>query len=139
MDTATTDELAQLATTVTIPVKPGLRTTEFWLALAVIVINHLVGALRASPSPSAQLAAGIVDAVATASYAIARGLVKRGAATAVVLVLMLLDGSSCAHVPGSTQDCAAQVTPELEQIGDPARSSAESLRRLRCVFLTSFT
>jgi len=57
MDTATTDELAQLATTVTIPVKPGLRTTEFWLALAVIVINHLVGALRASPSPSAQLAA----------------------------------------------------------------------------------
>jgi hypothetical protein len=103
----------------TTSIKPGLRTTEFWITLAVLVVNHITAALRASASPSAMVAAAVVDAVATSSYAIARTIAKmRGAAA--VLLLLLLTPTSCATFNGAAKACEDQLTPALKQIAGAA-------------------
>lgn len=64
-------------------VKPGWKTTEFWLTLAGNLVGGLsmVGAL---PVPvniktAASVAGGIVTAVSSAAYAISRAIAKRPA------------------------------------------------------------
>jgi hypothetical protein len=57
------------------PVKPGVLTTEFWLAVVVILgtaIDSLAGSLP-------DRYAGIAAAVSSGLYAISRGLAKRPA------------------------------------------------------------
>jgi len=93
-------------------IKPGMRTTEFWITAIVIIGNHISAALRSSASPSALIASYVVDGVAAAVYAIARALVKRGALVALAL-LVALAGPSCAHLQASAKACAGEVTPDL--------------------------
>jgi hypothetical protein len=62
-----------LAAPVTItPVKPGTRTTEFWLTLLVNGAAVAGGLAHVLPGPWAAVAA----AVATAAYSLSRGLAK---------------------------------------------------------------
>lgn len=58
--------------------KPGIRTTEFWLALLVIL-----GGAVATVYPTnnaAQVAGLVAGALAAAGYGVSRALVKRGPA-----------------------------------------------------------
>lgn len=63
--------------------KPGWKTTEFWLTLA----TNAVGALSMTgqlPLPEnvkqgAAVAGGVLSGLTTAAYAISRALAKRGA------------------------------------------------------------
>ncbi len=101
--------------------KPGLRTTEFWITLAVLIVNHLTAALRANASPTAMVAAAVVDAVATAGYAIARAISKMNAPLVLVALLVLAGpATSCATFNGAAKACADQLTPELKQIAGAA-------------------
>jgi len=52
-------------------VKPGVKTTEFWLALATAIYSAVEPALPA-------LAKVVVPAVVSAAYAISRGIAKSG-------------------------------------------------------------
>jgi hypothetical protein len=56
------------------PVKPGLQTTEFWLALIVAVGGMLATAY--SPQPWAQVAGIISAALASMGYGFVRAQVK---------------------------------------------------------------
>lgn len=125
MDTTTTPTAAVLndlnaATPAPAATKPGLRTTEFWITLAVILVNHVVAALRASQSPAGQLAASIVDALAASSYSIARALAKRGPPLAIILLVVATGLTSCATFNAGAKACEDQVTPELVQIAGAA-------------------
>jgi TRAP-type C4-dicarboxylate transport system permease large subunit len=53
-------------------VKPGIKTTEFWIA-TLTTISTVGGALAGALPPST---AGIVAAIASGAYSIARGLAK---------------------------------------------------------------
>jgi hypothetical protein len=57
--------------------RPGLRTTEFWLALAVVILGAL--ATTFSTEPWAQIAGTIAAALSAAGYSFARTAAKRGA------------------------------------------------------------
>jgi hypothetical protein len=60
------------------PVKPGVRTTEFWLSV-VVILGSAVDALAGS-LPDRY--AGVAVAVASGLYAVSRGLAKRPAVVA---------------------------------------------------------
>jgi len=60
------------------PVKPGVRTTEFWLAVVVIAGSALDALAGSLPDRYA----GIAAAVASVLYALSRGLAKRPAVIA---------------------------------------------------------
>lgn len=57
-------------------VKPGYKTTEFWLSLVVIIGNALMasGALGESIEP---VVAMIVSALVSVGYGVSRGMVKK--------------------------------------------------------------
>jgi len=57
------------------PPKPGVKTTEFWLALAVVVIGAVVAAYP--QSPLAQVFGVVASALTAAGYGFARAQVKR--------------------------------------------------------------
>jgi hypothetical protein len=57
------------------PVKPGVLTTEFWLAVVVILGTTLDALAGSLPDRYA----GIASAVASGLYALSRGLAKRPA------------------------------------------------------------
>lgn len=50
--------------------KPGWKTTEFWLSLGTLVLTNVQGSLP----PAVQVA---VSGVVTVGYAVARALAKR--------------------------------------------------------------
>lgn len=57
-----------------IETKPGIRTTEFWAALAAVIGSVISGLTDMLPAEwSATLAV-----IATAAYALSRGLAKNG-------------------------------------------------------------
>lgn len=56
------------------PVKPGIRTTELWLAVLTDV--GAVAAAAAGVLPARW--AAVASAVSTAAYSLARGLAKNG-------------------------------------------------------------
>ena len=68
-------------------VKPGIKTSEFWVTLIVSVISLLVmlGVIKSEQIEEAlpladiivQVAAGVVAALSTGAYAISRGVAKK--------------------------------------------------------------
>jgi hypothetical protein len=58
-------------------VRRGWRTSEFWLTIAVVGLNHLLGALVKQPGAVGMIAQAMADALATGAYAVSRGMVKR--------------------------------------------------------------
>jgi hypothetical protein len=58
-------------------VRRGWRTSEFWLTIAIVGLNHLLGALQHQPGPIGMIAQAMADALATGAYAVSRGMVKR--------------------------------------------------------------
>ena len=58
--------------------KPGLKTTEFWVAMAVVAAA-VVGSVY-SRHEWGQIAAGIAGALASAGYSFSRAAVKTAAA-----------------------------------------------------------
>ncbi len=60
-------------------VKPGWKTTEFWLSVAVVVLNHVAGLLRQTPGTLGTVAGLVVDGLAVGGYNVSRGMAKRGA------------------------------------------------------------
>lgn len=72
--------------TITTNVKPGWKTTEFWLTLAGNILGglNMVGAMPGIPDNvkgTAAVAGGVLSAVATAGYAISRAIAKKDART----------------------------------------------------------
>jgi len=61
------------------PVKPGIRTTEFWVT-AIVIAGSALDALAGS-LPDRY--AGVAAAVASGLYALSRGLAKRPAVPVV--------------------------------------------------------
>ena len=60
-------------------VKPGFRTSEFWLAIIVNVgAALLLSGLIPVESVASQVIAAIVAGLTNAGYGISRGLAKRG-------------------------------------------------------------
>ncbi len=59
--------------------KPGYKTTEFWLTIAVNVGAALLisGALPVE-GPATQVIAALVSGLTNAGYGVSRGLAKRG-------------------------------------------------------------
>lgn len=64
-------------------VKPGWKTTEFWLLIVIVApaVTAMVEALQKGDTGMAALLAGIQAAV-TGAYAIARGMAKAAASEA---------------------------------------------------------
>lgn len=54
--------------------KPGVRTTEFWLTVAVAVLSFIGAIANVLPDRYAAIASAIVAGL----YAIGRGLAKQG-------------------------------------------------------------
>lgn len=55
----------------------GWRTTEFWLTIGIVGLNHVLGALQKQPGAVGLLAQALADALATGAYAMSRAMVKR--------------------------------------------------------------
>ena len=55
--------------------KPGWKTTEFWLAMVVVVLGALPQAFDAE-SPWVKLGGILASALAAAGYGFSRGMVK---------------------------------------------------------------
>lgn len=55
----------------------GWRTSEFWMTLAFLVLNHVVGMLRQTPGAVGAVASMIADGLAVSAYNVSRGVAKR--------------------------------------------------------------
>lgn len=55
--------------------KPGVKTSEFWLAFAVTVMGAIASV---SDSPVAQVSGLVAAALASAGYGLSRGRAKAG-------------------------------------------------------------
>ena len=74
--TPTTDASASSVTT-TISVKPGYKTTEFWLSLIAVVLGALVSqGVFANGSEAAKVAGIALIALASLGYTASRAMVK---------------------------------------------------------------
>jgi len=60
----------------TTPVKPGIRSTEFWLALVATILVSLAGVY--TEAEWAKVAGIIGAALVSAGYSLSRAQVKRG-------------------------------------------------------------
>lgn len=58
------------------PVK-GWRTSEFWVTVGLVLLNHVLGMLRQSPGPVGSVASLIADGLAVGAYNVSRGMAKR--------------------------------------------------------------
>jgi hypothetical protein len=58
-------------------IKPGYRTTEFWITVAVVFLSLLMtSGLIGDASPVAKIIGLIVDTAAAMGYTYSRGLAK---------------------------------------------------------------
>jgi len=81
--------MADVTTTPTTPVKPGYKTTEFWLALFAQLLGLLVLIGKLTPEQQSalmaaaeKLAAAIVMGASAFGYTLSRGIAKKNAAEA---------------------------------------------------------
>ena len=58
------------------PVK-GWRTSEFWVTVGLVLLNHVLGMLRQSPGPVGSVASLIADGLAVGAYNVSRGMAKQ--------------------------------------------------------------
>jgi len=69
--------------------KPGYKTTEFWLSLAAILISAILSSgIVAGGSAIAQALGLALGALSAAGYSVSRGIVKGSEAKASALSLM---------------------------------------------------
>lgn len=107
--------------------KPGWKSTEFWLAAAAALLGAFVGSgVLPSEHWAIKVAGVLLVALATLGYSGSRGMAKGG--TAVLAALMLVTSAGCAS------SLSAQL--ERVQIGASAASDvalvawhAECLKR----------
>ena len=62
-------------------VKPGWKTTEFWLTVVVALVSLLWGAVVLDPEATGtanKVFGLVVSGLAAVGYTVSRGLVKRG-------------------------------------------------------------
>ena len=57
-------------------IKPGWKTTEFWLTLGLMILAHVLTAFVDAPGVTGKIAALVADAIAVSGYSVSRGLVK---------------------------------------------------------------
>jgi hypothetical protein len=84
-------------------VKPGWKTTEFWLSKVAIILGALLASGLVADGSSTMRIAGMAAVVLSSfGYTISRGMAKSGAAIALVVGLAVLPSSSaCGHVRDS--------------------------------------
>lgn len=75
VDIAAMDTTAAPASTST--VKPGWKTSEFWITVGFIVLSHVINLLRTQPGTAGTVATIAGDALAATGYAVSRGLAKQ--------------------------------------------------------------
>lgn len=82
-------------------VKPGYKTTEFWLTVTVSIAT-LLGALAGVVPPQT---AAILAAISNGLYAISRGMAKQAVTVAAIGMLFVagLLASGCANTPAARQ------------------------------------
>jgi hypothetical protein len=124
IDATTTETVAKttkaaapgtVETTTTVAHRPGWKTSEFWITIAVVLVNHLLRAVERTPGAAGLIASALIDAVAASGYTVSRAIVKtRQAGAALVLAVVLVAGG-CAHVGPVVRACAEQLTPDLTQ------------------------
>jgi hypothetical protein len=59
------------------PIKPGYKTTEFWLSVLAIVVGGLVSSGAFVEGPFAQVLGVVQSTLVALGYTVARGLAKR--------------------------------------------------------------
>jgi hypothetical protein len=105
----------------TAEVKPGYKTTEFWLSVAATIVSALVVSDHfAAGSPREKIAAILGAVLVAMGYQVNRGGVKRAAGGALVIALMLLPslsivGCAPASATNTTPQAARQATPQTGQ------------------------
>lgn len=59
------------------PVKPGIKTTEFWITMVCMIIGFILeSGVITEGSPAGVIAGAILQAAAAAGYAVSRGKAK---------------------------------------------------------------
>lgn len=69
-------------TTATPDVKPGIKTTEFWITKAIVILGVLLAAGVFGSGQTAQIVGAILAGAAQLGYTAARAYVKGAAAQA---------------------------------------------------------
>lgn len=98
------------------PPAKGFRTSEFWIIAALMAINYLAVLLQGTQGGVGVVASIIANAIGSSAYAISRGIVKarRPTIAALLMLLAVASGASCAHTPLAVSTCAEQLTLQLE-------------------------
>lgn len=66
-------------TTTPAPVKPGYKTTEFWLSLAAILVGAVVSSgIVPETGPYAQVVGLITSVLGGLGYTVSRTMIKKG-------------------------------------------------------------
>jgi len=124
IDATTTETVAKttkaaapgaVETTTTVAHRPGWKTSEFWITIAVVVVNHLLRAVERTPGAAGLIASALIDAVAASGYTVSRAIVKTRQLGAVLVLGVALVAGGCAHTPPVVRACVQQLTPDLTQ------------------------
>ncbi len=92
-------------------VKPGVKTTEFWIASVVAVVGAVMAFLPAATEGDPtileivrQICGAVMSAGAAMGYGVSRGLAKQGAKTIKILVVAFMIGImiGCCTVPAQS-------------------------------------
>jgi hypothetical protein len=112
-------------------VRPGYKTTEFWLTLIVAIAGAVTAAGLPAEHPAVRIAGIVVSAGAALGYTFVRGGVKRGAKMLLVAALISMVAGCCkGHINADAIERSVKIVTErhdkmLKGEIDPKSVSAE--------------
>ena len=59
------------------PARPGWKTSEFWVTVGIVALNHITRVTGALPGVWGMVASIAVDALSGLGYNVSRGIAKR--------------------------------------------------------------
>lgn len=104
-----------------IPVKPGYRTTEFWLSLAALLLSSLFASGVLTNSTALAIAGMAATVLTAAGYKVSRTLVKNASMLGLIAMIGVgLTSSGCATarqeapaIAHAVLDCTKIAAPQL--------------------------
>ncbi|MFH1184529.1 MAG: hypothetical protein V1755_05760 [Chloroflexota bacterium] len=119
-------------------IKAGVKTTEFWLGLAAVLIGaFLASGVLPSDHWAIKVCGILAVALASLGYSISRGQAKSGGppVASLLLPLLLVVGLSggCAMSAAQRLQLVAEGTYQLKEVAAPAWSSACEAKAKVCV------
>lgn len=120
---ATSTPAGAVTTTTATTVKPGWKTSEFWLNIAAMLLGALFASGLLVNNTAIQIAGMAATVLGALGYTVVRGGAKKGP-TAILLVLLLVPASSTQAGCGNSRDRLANGVGAFVDCMKPATKAA---------------